>query len=238
MRMTEKESRLRQLARAALIRARKDVPQAMTRLNANIIKANDIELERELTAMWREYALRHLLNANLTDLQSEGIIPRPKEEPEYKDRTSRPETWAYLRVKNMEARAEAQMRNYLDDFKVNGEPIGDLTPETVLAKADLLERDSRFMRLMASDVPPQSRIRDYITKEEAQQRWAMAQEQSSQPQIDARQNLLMKMLTRSRPLLNFGQLKLRPRSEVSGGLSFSIRAGNRLPTDSARRYRN
>jgi len=172
----------------------------MTRLDADIIQANEIELERELTAMWREYALRRLLSDNLADLQSEGIIARPKEEPKYKDRTSRPETWAHSRVRDMEERAKAQSRNYLDDFKVNGEPIGDLTPETVLAKADLLERDSRFMRLMASGVPPHSRIRDYITKEEAEQRWKMAQAQPPQPEINARQSRLMKMLVRSRDL--------------------------------------
>jgi len=198
--MTETERRLRQLARAALVRARGDMRAAMTRLDADIIKANDIDLERELTATWREYALRGLLNANLTDLQSEGIIPCPKEEPKHNESTSRTDTWAHSRVREMEARAKAQSRNYLDDFKVNGEPIGDLTPETVLAKADLLESDSRFMRLMASGVPPQSRIRDYITKEEAEQRWKMARERPPQPELDARQSRMMKMLTRSRGL--------------------------------------
>jgi hypothetical protein len=193
----DKAQRLRQLARGALVRARGDVALAMVRLDADIIKADDIELERELTAFWREYALRRVLNTNLTDLQSEGVIPRPQEERASDDATSRRETWAHTRVREMEQRTR---RNYLNDFKVNGEPIGDLTPETVLVKADLYERDARFMRLIASGVPPQSRIRDFITPEEAEQRWKMAQEAPPQTERDARQTSVMKLLTRSRGL--------------------------------------
>ena len=194
--------RLRTLARAALLRTKGDISDAVARLDADIIKANDIELERALTANFRHYALRALLNHNLTDLREEGRLPEaPEPEPSATD-WSRAETWAHSRVKDMERREAERRRNYLNTFLVNGEPIGDLTPETVLARADLHLRDARFMRLLASGVPHGHRIRDFVTEEEAAERWKMAQEAPPQPDPDgaARQQRLMRMLTRGRSL--------------------------------------
>ena len=191
-------SRLKTLARAALIRARGDITKAMERIDADIIKSNDIELERSLTADWRHYALRALLNRNRSDLIEERRLPQQTiQAAPAADLSCAPSTWAHRRVQQMEKRA----RNYLNEYLINGEPIGDLTAETVLMKADSHERDARFMRLMASGVPPTGRIRDYVSAEEANERWGMAREQPSLYQFnDPRADRLLKVLMRGRPL--------------------------------------
>lgn len=199
---TDKTARLRKLARAALLRAKGDMSAAIERLDADIIKANDIELERELTATWRDDALRQQLNASLLDLREEGVLPRPAEVRSPAPSPARQQTWAHKRVKDMERRADERRRNYLDSFLVNGEPIGDLTPETVLARADLHERDARFMRLLASGVPHGHRIREFVTPDEAEERWKMAQEAPPHAFLggDGRAAQIMKLLARGRPL--------------------------------------
>lgn len=194
-------SRLRQLARAALLRAKGDVSAAIAPLDEAIIKANDIALERELTANFRHYALRAVLHHHLTDLRQEGRLPREQAEPTTSAADwSRAPSWAVGRVKDMEERKETRRRNYLDSFLINGEPIGDLTPEVVLARADRHERDAHFMRLIASGVPHGRRIRDYVTQEEAEERWQMAQAAPVRTDVEARQAGILKMLTRGRNL--------------------------------------
>jgi hypothetical protein len=98
---------------------------------------------------------------------------------------------------------EDRHRNYLNEFKVNGEPIGDCTAEAVLMQAERHERDARFMRLMASGVPPQSKIRDFVSAEEAEKRWEMAQEPpryASTPDLDWAFRLMMKGIKNSEQL--------------------------------------
>lgn len=197
MEQSGKTFRLRVLARTALTRFQGDVNRAMRWLDEQVIAAADPALERALAAYYRTYALRRVININLSDLEEEGILPRQREEPAAAEQ-SREQTWAHARVHDMEQRAEDRRRNYLDTFLIHGEPIGDLTPEAVLARADLHERDARFMRLMASGVPHGHRIREFVTPEEAAERWRMAQEMS--PPRDLRREQIVKMLTRGRGL--------------------------------------
>ena len=194
-----KTFRLRVWARAVLQEVGGDIKAAAEKLGEQITAADDAELERALAGDYRDYALRRVLFSALSELEEEGVLPKAREEA-MPEAAPRAETWAYGRIRDMAQREEAQRFNYLDDFLVGGEPIGDLTPETVLARADLLERDARFMRLMASGVPPQGRIRDYITPDEAAERWKLAKEPAPQPQRDERREQIMRMLTRGRTM--------------------------------------
>lgn len=79
--------------------------------------------------------------------------------------------------RNMEAGkvlAAVVRKSILDRMLINGKPLGDCTPEEAIAWADHNDRRSRIVRLMASGVPPQSPIREFITPEEAERRAEMA----------------------------------------------------------------
>jgi hypothetical protein len=156
-----------------------------------------------------------LLNTNLTDLEEEGALPKRRQERGSTATEAQPASWAHQRVRDMEERVGQQRRNYLDTFLVNGEPIGDLTPETVLARADLHERDARFMRLMASGVPHGHRIREFVTPQEAQERWHMAQQPSPvAPEVQERLQQIRRMLTTGRTLKRHEYESAMARAEV------------------------
>lgn len=57
----------------------------------------------------------------------------------------------------------------LDSIKVRGKPIGDWTHEEAMEQAERNDYDSRLLRAFASGVPPLSKIRDFITPEQAQE---------------------------------------------------------------------
>lgn len=206
MKTTEQpKERLRLLARASIVAAKSDTDKALELLDTKIKAAKDVELERELTAAYRIIALRSLLATHYNELRAEGRIPRLVETPIpttdfSRTRDTGSPSWAKSRIQDMQERGETRRRNYLNDFLVNGEPIGDLTPETVLVHADLRERDARFMRLLASGVPANSRIRDFVTSEEAEQRWKLASGQPPQPEIDARRYGIVTLLMKGRVL--------------------------------------
>lgn len=63
----------------------------------------------------------------------------------------------------------------LDTFKVNGQPIGDLTPAEANKWADSRERDSRFVRLLTANLPQDQPIKKYRTPDEAQALYAQAE---------------------------------------------------------------
>ena len=71
------------------------------------------------------------------------------------------------------AHAQARMKNeiadtVLDTVKVRGLPIGDWISDKALEAADGMESDSRILRAFATGVPPGRRIRDFITRVEAE----------------------------------------------------------------------
>lgn len=63
----------------------------------------------------------------------------------------------------------------LDTFKVNGQPIGDLTPTEANKWADSRERDARFVRLLTANLPPDEPIKKYRTPDDAQALYARAE---------------------------------------------------------------
>jgi hypothetical protein len=198
--MNDKAYRLRLWARQILTQASGDVAAALPHLDAQIIEADDAALERALTANYREYALRALLQTNLTDLEEEGLLPKRQADRPAPAQKTQAATWAHQRVRQMAERRETERRNYLDSFLVHGEPIGDLTPEAVLARADLHERDARFMRLMASGVPQGHRIREFVTPDEAAERWRLAQQPPVSTGGQERQQQIRRILTIGRTL--------------------------------------
>lgn len=177
---------LRENMRRITLAAKGNADSAYEAFNLWLLRANSAALERELTSAYRTISIRALMAETFHQLRSEGRIPQPQ--PEIPVTTSRPDrarptTWARRRVRqineNLEHERQAYEDRLLEVFKVRGEPIGDCTPEFVLAAAETNERDARFMRLMASGVPPQAKIRDYVSAEEAHERWGMAN--GSQP---------------------------------------------------------
>lgn len=63
----------------------------------------------------------------------------------------------------------------LDDFMVNGQPIGDLTPEEANGWASSRERDARFVRLLTAGLPPGRPIRLSRKGDEADKLYAAAE---------------------------------------------------------------
>jgi hypothetical protein len=211
--MNDKAYRLRLWARQILTQASGDVAAALPHLDAQIIEADDAALERALTANYREYALRALLQTNLTDLEEEGLLPKRQADRPAPAQKTQAATWAHQRVRQMAERHETERRNYLDSFLVHGEPIGDLTPEAVLARADLHERDARFMRLMASGVPQGHRIREFVTPDEAAERWRLAHEPPAPAGEQQRHAALVRLLTLGRTLKEPEYLAAQARAE-------------------------
>lgn len=63
----------------------------------------------------------------------------------------------------------------LDDFMVNGQPIGDLTPEEANGWAGSRERDARFVRLLTAGLPSGKPIRQFRKGDEADKLYAAAE---------------------------------------------------------------
>jgi hypothetical protein len=68
----------------------------------------------------------------------------------------------------------AQMLWKLDVFMVNGRAIGDCTASEVRAWCATRRRDARFAELVSAGVTGNQRIRDCITREEAEEFWTQA----------------------------------------------------------------
>jgi len=62
----------------------------------------------------------------------------------------------------------------IDTFPINGRPIGDCTVEEALGARDVRLRDARFIELVTAGVPSIGRIRDYVTREDAEKAWEAA----------------------------------------------------------------
>ena len=63
----------------------------------------------------------------------------------------------------------------LDTFKVNGQPIGDVTPVEANRWASSRERDARFVRMLTQNLPPDQPIKKYRTPDDAQALYAQAE---------------------------------------------------------------
>ncbi len=65
----------------------------------------------------------------------------------------------------------------LDTYKVNGRPVGDVTPEEALSFRDAKARENRFIDLLTAGLPPHLPIRHFVRPEEAEAMWRRAQEE-------------------------------------------------------------
>ena len=65
-------------------------------------------------------------------------------------------------------------RSLLDTFVINGQPIGDVTAREASAWASSKERDSKFVRLLVENLPPDQPIRKYRTDDDAASLYAKA----------------------------------------------------------------
>lgn len=67
----------------------------------------------------------------------------------------------------------------LDTFLVNGQPIGDVTPEDALDWAASRERDVRFVTMLTGSLPPGRPIRDSWHGDEADKIYELAERAAS-----------------------------------------------------------
>lgn len=67
-------------------------------------------------------------------------------------------------------------RSLLDSFPINKQPIGDVGRDEAEAWLVSHDRDGRFVRMLIQGVPPKGRIRDYVTPEEAERIYRLAEE--------------------------------------------------------------
>lgn len=63
----------------------------------------------------------------------------------------------------------------LDSFRINGQPIGDVTPREAMGWAGARERDARFVRLLTANLPAEEPIRKYRTPDDAAELYARAE---------------------------------------------------------------
>lgn len=70
---------------------------------------------------------------------------------------------------------DAATKALLDTFIINGKPIGDVTPIEAASWAASRERDARFVRMLIGGVPENDPIRRWVTQEEAERLYKMAE---------------------------------------------------------------
>ncbi len=178
------EDKIRKICQGAILKAKGDTQKAYEIFNYNLTQENSAELERELTIQYRPTALRAWIAESYQILRSQNKIPSPQ--PTWPIKTTNYENPSVEKSKlktgdllHIAMQPSQIIKRYLDSFKVNGEPIGDCTAEIVLHAADNHERDTKFMRYLASGVPLTGKIRDYKTEDEATELWNKAQELKS-----------------------------------------------------------
>jgi hypothetical protein len=73
--------------------------------------------------------------------------------------------------------APVAQASLLDTFRINGRPLGDLTPEEADKWASSRERDARFVRMLTQNLPPGIPIRNFRTAEDAATIYAQAEKE-------------------------------------------------------------
>lgn len=79
----------------------------------------------------------------------------------------------------MQAVAAVAQQSLLNTFRVNGKPIGDLTPREVNRWAASRERDARFVRLLTQNLPPDEPIRRFRSDTDAGELYERARQEVS-----------------------------------------------------------
>lgn len=159
----------------------------------------DAELLLELFAPFREMALQRALSAAVAadrhvapasaSVAASGAGLRPSENrssfarptpatrpisfPRHPTPAVRP-TYRAPSPAAMGAVVATVRRSLLDTFVINGQPIGDVTAREASAWASSKERDSKFVRLLVENLPPDQPIRKYRTDDDAASLYAKA----------------------------------------------------------------
>ena len=108
-----------------------------------------------------ENQMEHAQRANHASLSGWGQLKSDRH------RASAPSAQSQARTA-MTAVAEVARLSLLDTFKINGRPIGDLTPAEALRWAGARERDARFVRLLTANLPDDTPIRKHRRAEDTQ----------------------------------------------------------------------
>lgn len=75
--------------------------------------------------------------------------------------------------------AVARILSRLDMLRINGRPIGDCTPEEAMAWRAVRVKETRFIWMLCSGLPPHLPIRDFIRPQEADEMWSRAERESA-----------------------------------------------------------
>lgn len=74
------------------------------------------------------------------------------------------------------AAAPTIARSLLRTFLVNGQPLAEVTVEEAVSWARSRERDARFLRILTDGLPPGAVIGRYVTDEDAERAYRLAEE--------------------------------------------------------------
>lgn len=167
------QRRLMQVAKESIKASPRNWDGAKDALYSKI--RSDAALLWELFAPYRSQAVQMLLTQAATELREEERPRLVAGGGAGQMASVRPENAARSARAGMEAAAAVARKTLLDTFRVNGKPIGDLTPQEANAWASSRERDARFVRLLTANLPPDRPIREFRTGEDAQELYAQAE---------------------------------------------------------------
>ncbi|MBR0668262.1 hypothetical protein GXW71_28175 [Roseomonas hellenica] len=124
---------------------------------------HDADLLWELFAPYRQEAVNAILAEAAKKLrEQQPILARPGE----RQRATSPA--------GASAVAHIHLASLLDTFKIKGKPIGDLTARQAAEWADTRERDTRFVRMLVQNLPPDDPIRKWRTADQAREMFVEA----------------------------------------------------------------
>lgn len=174
------DTRLREVAMAAVIQSPRNWDGAKD-LFYKAIK-HDAELLWALFAPHRNAAMLALLSEVNSERHRSGRLRDPGHEARVErpalsaSTVARPSTAARPSTQDV-ARAAARVAvlTVLDTFKIDGTPIGDVTPAMANRWAGSREQDARFVRLLTQNLPPDQPIRQFRTAADATAMLAQAQ---------------------------------------------------------------
>lgn len=191
------QARLKEVALAAV----RQNPRNWDGARDTLFKAvrGDAALLWEMFAPFRNQAAQMVLTAAASEMRREELARQGQrggagqslsedQTPAARPSTSRaaPATGqgdaGQLRPDNQTTRAgiaavaAAARRSLLDTFRINGQPIGDVTPREAEKWAASRERDARFVKRLIENLPADVPIRRFRTGEEAARLYAEAQE--------------------------------------------------------------
>lgn len=184
---------LHQMARAAVEDAKGEYAEAVDRLDSAMVRKNSAPLERQLTMMWRAFALKAAISEAFQALHSEGKY-LPKTPPPPRGRRNPPEgnnhsstssqamisdqgerptqPRSHATPPRFEERAETMRLSMLDIIQIYGVPLRDALVGQALKWTDENEMRVRFVRRIIPDYAQETdKVSTYVTDFEAEKVW-------------------------------------------------------------------